>query len=124
MGAAAPKLPPGNVWRLTTSIPNELRRTTVRPGRKCSRMALADGNWSVGVIIDERATTEQKETLVAIARGQAGGPMEPMLALTTEFLGVESRPILFQKNGMKWSVLIRRPARWKAKEVNMTMTGW
>lgn len=67
---------------------------------------MADGNWSVGVIIDDRATSEQQETLVAIARGQAGGPMEPMLALTTEFLGVESRPIEFRKNSMKWSVSI------------------
>ncbi len=67
---------------------------------------MADGNWSVGVIIDERATTEQQEALIAIARGQAGGPMEPMLALTAEFLGVELRPIEFRKNGMKWSVSI------------------
>ncbi|MEE9158624.1 MAG: DUF1326 domain-containing protein [Gammaproteobacteria bacterium] len=67
---------------------------------------MADGSWSVGVIIDERARTEQQETLVAIARGQAGGPMEPMLALTSEFLGVELRPIEFRKNGMKWSVSI------------------
>lgn len=67
---------------------------------------MADGNWSVGVIIDERANAEQQESLVAIARGQAGGPMEPMLALTTEFLGVELRPITFQMDGMKRSVSI------------------
>ena len=67
---------------------------------------MAEGNWSVGVIVDERATAEQQKVLVEIARGQAGGPMEPMLALTTEFLGVEAKPIHFNQDGMKWSVSI------------------
>lgn len=67
---------------------------------------MAEGNWSVGVIIDERATTEQQKKLVAIARGQAGGPLEPMLALTSKFLGIELRQIEFRKSQMKWSVSI------------------
>lgn len=67
---------------------------------------MADGDWSVGVIVDERATTEQHDALVRVARGEIGGPLEPMRALTKDFLGVESRPIEFKRNGMQWSVSI------------------
>ena len=37
--------------------------------------AMANGNWSVGLIADERATDEQREAITAIASGAAGGPM-------------------------------------------------
>lgn len=67
---------------------------------------MADGDWAVGVIVDERATPQQHDALVSVARGEAGGPLEPIAALTTDFLGVESRPIRFQKNGLCWSVSI------------------
>ncbi len=67
---------------------------------------MADGNWAVGVIVDARATSEQHEALVRVARGELGGPMEPMAKLTSEFLGVEAKPIAFTKNGMTWSVSI------------------
>ncbi|HWN04279.1 MAG TPA: DUF1326 domain-containing protein, partial [Candidatus Dormibacteraeota bacterium] len=32
-------------------------------------------NWTVGMIVDERATAEQRDALVAIGSGQGGGPM-------------------------------------------------
>src|SRR5688572_23854886 len=37
--------------------------------------AMGKGNWSVGVIADERASAEQREAITAIASGSAGGPM-------------------------------------------------
>src|SRR5215470_13181248 len=36
---------------------------------------MIEGNWTVGVIVDERATREQRDALTAIASGQGGGPM-------------------------------------------------
>ena len=36
---------------------------------------MLEGNWSVGLIVDERATAEQEQAIAAIASGQAGGPM-------------------------------------------------
>src|SRR5262249_18373763 len=33
------------------------------------------GNWTVGVIVDERASAAQREALTAIASGQGGGPV-------------------------------------------------
>jgi hypothetical protein len=66
--------------------------------------AMAKGNWSVGVIADDRATSEQRDALVAIASGSAGGPMAGLSGLVGRFLGVESAPIRFLRDGVSWSV--------------------
>lgn len=66
--------------------------------------AMGKGNWSVGVIADERATDEQREALTAIASGSAGGPISALGPLVGTFLGVASAPITFDRNGAKWSV--------------------
>ena len=66
--------------------------------------AMGKGNWSVGVIADERATGEQRDAITAIASGSAGGPMAALGGLVGKFLGVESAPIRFEHNGVKWSV--------------------
>ena len=66
--------------------------------------AMGKGNWSVGVITDERATPEQREAITAIASGSAGGPMAAASGLVGKFLGAESAPIRFDRSGAKWSV--------------------
>ena len=66
--------------------------------------AMGKGNWSVGVVVDERASAEQRDAITAIASGSAGGPMAGVGPLVGKFLGVESAPIAFQRNGTNWSV--------------------
>jgi len=66
--------------------------------------AMGKGNWSVGVIADERATAEQRDAITGIASGSAGGPMSALGGLVGKFLGVESAPIRFERSGAKWSV--------------------
>ena len=66
--------------------------------------AMGQGNWSVGLVIDERASAEQRDAITAIASGSAGGPMAAMSGLIGKFLGVEAAPISFERNGVKWSV--------------------
>src|SRR5947207_12273933 len=65
---------------------------------------MGKGNWSVGLIVDERASAEQRDAITAIASGGSGGPMAPISGLIGKFLGVESAPIRFARNGVKWSV--------------------
>jgi hypothetical protein len=67
---------------------------------------MADGNWSVGLVVDERARSEQREALATIASGQAGGPMANLAPLIGEFRGVQAAPIEIQGGGMHWSVSI------------------
>lgn len=65
---------------------------------------MGKGNWSVGLITDARATAEQRDAITAIASGQAGGPMAALSGLIGKFLGVESAPITFDRQGRTWSI--------------------
>ena len=66
--------------------------------------AMVKGNWTAGVITDERANPEQRDAIVAIASGAAGGPMAALSGLITNFVGVETGPIRFERDGAGWSV--------------------
>jgi hypothetical protein len=69
-----------------------------------SPKAMADGNITVGLIIDERATDKQTEAIGAIASGAAGGPMAALAPLVGRLAGIEKRPIRFEQNGMTYAV--------------------
>ena len=66
--------------------------------------AMGKGNWSVGVVVDERATAEQRDAIGAIASGAAGGPMAGLAPLVGKFLGMEPASITFERSGLKWAV--------------------
>ena len=55
--------------------------------------AMIDGGWTVGLVVDERASQEQADAIPAIASGQAGGPMAAVAPLIGSFAGVERRPV-------------------------------
>ena len=69
-----------------------------------SPKAMADGNITVGLIIDESASEKQVEAVTAIATGAAGGPMAALAPLVGRVAGVEKRPIRFEQDGMKFAV--------------------
>jgi hypothetical protein len=68
--------------------------------------AMADGNMTVGLIVDERASQVQKDAIGAIASGQAGGPMAALGPLVGNFAGIEVRPIRFEKRGATYEVVV------------------
>ena len=67
---------------------------------------MSEGNWSIGLIVDERANNQQQEAIAAIASGGAGGPMTPLTGLIGKFLGVERAPITIETDGVQWSATI------------------
>jgi len=67
---------------------------------------MADGNWRVGVFMDEAATQEQMDKLGAVFSGQLGGPMEALSPLIGENLGVEVAPIEYEDAGRRHRVRI------------------
>jgi hypothetical protein len=67
---------------------------------------LVDGDWTVGLIIDERANSEQQDALTSILTGKVGGPMERFAPLVGTFAGVETGAIQFEKTGMNFSFSI------------------
>jgi hypothetical protein len=64
---------------------------------------MGNGNWSLGLVIDQRASAEQVDAITAIASGGAGGPMEPLAGLVGTFLGVERATIAIEADGVRWS---------------------
>jgi hypothetical protein len=71
-----------------------------------SPKVMTDGNWKVGVFIDDQATDEQADKLTAVFTGQLGGPMEALGPLVGEMLGVERVPIEMVDDGLRHSVRV------------------
>jgi len=65
---------------------------------------MGEGNWKVGLLVDEGANGAQRDALTAIVSGQAGGPMANIAPLIGEFAGVEAAPISIERNGKSWSI--------------------
>ena len=67
---------------------------------------MADGNWRVGMFMDEAANEEQADRLGGVFSGQLGGPMEALSGLIGENLGVEVAPIEYEDDGRRHRVRI------------------
>lgn len=67
---------------------------------------MSEGNWRLGVFIDDAASDEQADKLGAVFGGQLGGPMEALGPLVGENLGVERAPIEVREEGLRHSVKI------------------
>jgi hypothetical protein len=67
---------------------------------------MTDGNWRLGVFIDDAASPEQAEALGGVFSGALGGPMEALGPLIGENLGVERAPIEVREDGLTHSVRI------------------
>jgi hypothetical protein len=51
------------------------------------------GDWEVVVLVDDRATDEQREAILAAFTGELGGPLADLAELIGTVKGVESAPI-------------------------------
>jgi len=67
---------------------------------------MTEGNWRLGVFVDDRASDEQFDQLVKVFSGQLGGPMGALAPLVGEILGVERAAIEVQDDGVRHSVRI------------------
>lgn len=67
---------------------------------------MTDGNWRVGLLIDEKASKEQQDALAGVFAGQKGGPMGALAPLIGEVLGIETQPIQYSSGGGRHSVKI------------------
>jgi hypothetical protein len=60
---------------------------------------MAEGNWRVGVYLDDAASDSQAERLGAVLSGQLGGPPAMLAPLIGEMLGVEKASITYSEDG-------------------------
>jgi hypothetical protein len=67
---------------------------------------MAEAKWKLALYLDERATDEQKDALVRIFSGQAGGHPAALAGLVGEVLGVKSVPVTFRSEDRHQSLRI------------------
>ena len=67
---------------------------------------MTEGNWKLGMFVDENASDEQMEKLAGVLSGQMGGPMAGLAPLVGEVLGVERAPIDVVEDGLTHRVKI------------------
>jgi hypothetical protein len=78
---------------------------------------MTEGNWRIGVVIDEAASDEQAEKLGGVFSGAQGGPMEALGPLIGENLGVERLPIEVREDGLKHAVRIGEVVDFEIEDV-------
>ena len=67
---------------------------------------MTDGNWRLGMFVDDQATDEQFDKLVKVFGGQLGGPMAALAPLVGEIVGVERAAIEVRDDGLLHSVRV------------------
>ena len=67
---------------------------------------MSEGNWRVGMFMDERATDEQAQKLGGIFSGQMGGPLANLVPLISENLGMEVASIEHIDDGLRHRVKV------------------
>ncbi len=67
---------------------------------------MGEGNWSVGLYLDERANAAQRDALQAIFSGAAGGPRGMLAPWIGTVLGVKAVPMTWSKEGKRRSLEI------------------
>ena len=67
---------------------------------------MTDGNWRLGMFVDDQATDEQFDKLVKVFGGQLGGPMAMLAPLVGEVVGVERAAIEISDDGLRHSVRV------------------
>lgn len=67
---------------------------------------MTEGNWKVGVFVDQDATDEQFDRLVEVFGGQRGGPMAGLAPLIGDMLGVQRAAITMDDDGLRHSVRV------------------
>ena len=67
---------------------------------------MTEGNWRLGVYVDDEASDEQFDQLVKVFGGQLGGPMAALAPLVGEIVGAERATIDVTDDGITHSVRV------------------
>jgi hypothetical protein len=65
---------------------------------------MINGNWRLGLLVDDKASKEQLDKLTAVFGGQKGGPIGAAAGLVGEILGVEQVPMKYSNEGREHKV--------------------
>jgi hypothetical protein len=72
-----------------------------------SKKVMSEGDWIFAGVVDAAADDAQRKALTQIVSGEVGGPPARVRSLlTSDFRGVEVRPIAFNRDGLQRSTAI------------------
>jgi len=71
-----------------------------------SPKVMTEGNWKLGIYVDDEASDEQFDKLIQVFSGQLGGPMAGLAPLIGEVVGTERASIEMDDVGLRHSVRV------------------
>jgi hypothetical protein len=78
---------------------------------------MTDGNWRLGMFVDDQASDEQFDKLVQVFGGQLGGPMGALAPLVGEVVGVERAAIEVRDDGLLHSVRVGNAIEFEVEDI-------
>jgi len=69
-------------------------------------LVMSEGKWTTAVILDDKASAEQRKALELITTGQAGGPLSMLQPMIENFTGIHYGDIQFHLEENKRSVVV------------------
>jgi hypothetical protein len=67
---------------------------------------MTDGGWKAAVLVDDKASQEQSDAIMAIFGGQAGGPLADLAPLIGEMVGGGPAPIEYADDGFNHRITV------------------
>lgn len=67
---------------------------------------ILEGNWTAAIFVDEAASDAQKDALLKVYTGEAGGPVADLAKLIGRVVSVERAPIRFEVDGGRGTLAI------------------
>jgi len=78
---------------------------------------MTDGNWRLGMFVDDQATDEQFDKLVKVFGGQLGGPMAALGPPVGEVVGVERAAIEVRDDGLLHRVRVGDAIEFEVEDI-------
>jgi hypothetical protein len=78
---------------------------------------MSEGNWRVGLFVNDDATDAQFDKLAQVFSGQLGGPMVGLAPLIGEMSGVERAAIEVEDDGLRHSVRVGTAIDFEVEDV-------
>ena len=83
---------------------------------------MAEGNWKVGVVVNQGCSDDQMNALGAVLSGDIGGPPAMLKDMIGEMLGMERQEITIEDTGKNYNLQIGPKANYSATVVTNPMT--
>ena len=78
---------------------------------------MTDGNWKVGLYVDQDASDEQFDGLLGVFSGRLGGPMAGLAPLIGEVVGAERATMDIDDDGLRHSVRVGSSIEFEIEDI-------